>query len=321
MSIDSALSAATSRRMRGSAQRRRRQTIGLKLRCFSVTVGRRRPPAGRGDRDHHRKAQVPRSDGHRGAAGRRGLAQHVPALPAVLDARTRPGRASSSGTGTGCIAPTSSTRSTRSSTRPTCSRSARSCHALFAIPGAKSAASRVLNGRLYLADVPFTDPGEEDRRLPEFARRAGHYFDNWDDLGTRWIAKLEGLTAELQAIAVPTLPDLEPERSCSTAAATAAVTRCSTRGARRSSNLFLCLPVPLRDAGAGLRRPAELPGLLQGRASRHLRADVGRGSRRASSSRQFRPDEELKRLARLALDLGLGTELALRRAGRHPRAG
>src|SRR5215831_15387434 len=49
---------------------------------------------------------------------------------------------------------------------------------LFVMPGAKSAASRVLNGRLYLADIPFVDPGEEDRRLPEFMRRAGHYFDN-----------------------------------------------------------------------------------------------------------------------------------------------
>ncbi|MHB1835037.1 MAG: PEP-utilizing enzyme, partial [Solirubrobacteraceae bacterium] len=82
---------------------------------------------------------------------------------------------------------------------------------LFAIPGAKSAASRVLNGRLYLADIPFADDTEEQRRLPEFARRAGHYFDNWEQLNANWTAKVVALTDELAAIQVPALPELEDE--------------------------------------------------------------------------------------------------------------
>ena len=179
---------------------------------------------------------------------------------------------------------------------------------LFAIPGAKSAASRVLNGRLYLADIPFTDPGEEDRRLPEFMRRAGHYFDNWDDLVSRWIAKLEGLTAELQAIAVPTLPDLEPERVVLDARGYSSGHTLLDAWGKTIANLFLCyqyhfeMLVLAYVAQLNFQDVAKdvLPGISEQTLAR-LTAGV--------ELRQFRPDEELKRLARLALDLGLGTEL------------
>lgn len=179
---------------------------------------------------------------------------------------------------------------------------------LFAIPGAKSAASRVLNGRLYLADIPFSDPAEEERRIPEFRRRAGHYFENWDELNSRWIAKLEGLTAELQAIAVPALPDLEPERVVLDARGYSSANTLLEAWGKTIANLFLCYQyhfemlvlayvaqLDFHDVCKGA-----LPGIAEQTLVR-LTAGV--------QLRQFRPDEELKGLARLAIELGVAGEL------------
>ena len=179
---------------------------------------------------------------------------------------------------------------------------------LFAIPGAKSAASRVLNGRLYLADIPFDDSTAEARRVPEFTRRAGHYFDNWDDLNSRWIAKLEGLTAELQAIAVPELPELEPERVVLDGRGYSSGYSLLDAWHKAIGNVFLCyqyhFEMLVLAYVAQLNFQDLCKGALPGISEQTLvRLTAG------VELRQFRPDEELKRLARLALKLGVSGEL------------
>ncbi len=198
---------------------------------------------------------------------------------------------------------------------------------LFALPGAKSAASRVLNGRLYLADIPFASGAEEERRVPEFARRAGHYFEHWDELGAGWIAKVQALTDELRAIAVPRLPELEDERVVLTGRGFSSAYSLLDAFSRAVSNLFLVYQyhfellvlayvaqLNFHDFARG-----ELPGLTD-----HTLVRLTGGV----ELQQFRPDEELKRLARLALDLGVAAELrsgtpneVLARLARQPRGG
>jgi phosphohistidine swiveling domain-containing protein len=175
---------------------------------------------------------------------------------------------------------------------------------LFSIPGAKSAASRVLNGRLYLADVPFADPGEEERRIDEFMRRGGHYFEHWPELNERWIAKVEGLTAELSALEVPTLPDLEDERVVLEGRGVNSGHRLLDDFASAVQNLFLVyqyhfemlvLAYVAQMTFHDLARDA-FPSITEQTLAK-LTAGV--------QLRQFRPDEELKGLARLAIDLGV----------------
>ena len=58
--------------------------------------------------------------------------------------------------------------------------------------GSEVAASRVLNGRLYLDRRPVRMKPRRQRRIPEFMLRAGHYFENWERTGrTAGLAKVE----------------------------------------------------------------------------------------------------------------------------------
>lgn len=175
---------------------------------------------------------------------------------------------------------------------------------LFSIPGAKSAASRVLNGRLYLADIPFDDPGQEERRIEGFMRRGGHYFENWAELSDRWVAKVETLTDELSAIEVPTLPELENEEVVFEGRGVNSGHRLLDGWARALQNLFLVyqyhfemlvLAYVAQMTFQDLARDS-FPGITEQTLAK-LVAGV--------ELRQFQPDEELKRLARLALDLGV----------------
>lgn len=179
---------------------------------------------------------------------------------------------------------------------------------LFAVPGARSAASRVLNGRLYLADIPFADAEEAERRLTPFATRAGHYFTNWDELNARWIAKLEALTGELGAIAVPALPELEDEqvirdgRGFSTGhVLLEAFSRCL-------GNLFLVYQYHFEMLVLAYVAQLSFQDLCRATLSGLTEQTLVRLTG-GVELRQFRPDEELKQLARLAVKLGLGARL------------
>ena len=81
---------------------------------------------------------------------------------------------------------------------------------MFAVPGAKGAASRVLQGRLYLADVPFDGaPRTRRSRMSEFARARGTTSSTGRSSREGWAAKVDALTGELVALEIPTLPELE----------------------------------------------------------------------------------------------------------------
>jgi phosphohistidine swiveling domain-containing protein len=82
---------------------------------------------------------------------------------------------------------------------------------IFAVPPALGIDHRVLYGWVYMSANPVTDPAEIGRRAEVFGRRAGYYFQNWDELYGRWRSKVEETIAELVALEVPALPDLEDE--------------------------------------------------------------------------------------------------------------
>jgi pyruvate,water dikinase len=60
-----------------------------------------------------------------------------------------------------------------------------------------------------LAPVPIADPVEVETRAAEFLERAGYYFANWNDLYAKWLAKVQALVADIDRIQFPRLPDKE----------------------------------------------------------------------------------------------------------------
>ena len=81
---------------------------------------------------------------------------------------------------------------------------------LFVFPTTLGIEHRIVNGRIYITANPVLDPAEIERRAAEFGPRAGYYFENWDSLYEGWKDRLRALIAEIESIEVPSLPEWEP---------------------------------------------------------------------------------------------------------------
>ena len=80
----------------------------------------------------------------------------------------------------------------------------------FVVPPALGVDYRVLGGYVFLSPVPVADPAEIEARVPHFMERAGFYFQNWDELYARWMEKMRTLIDELEALTFQPLPEREP---------------------------------------------------------------------------------------------------------------
>jgi len=81
---------------------------------------------------------------------------------------------------------------------------------LFVFPTTLGIEHRIVNGRIYITANPVLDPAEIERRAAEFGPRAGYYFENWDSLYEGWKDRLRALITEVESIEVPSLPEWEP---------------------------------------------------------------------------------------------------------------
>ena len=82
---------------------------------------------------------------------------------------------------------------------------------LFVFPTTLGIEHRIVNGRVYITANPVLDPAEIGRRAEVFGPRAGYYFENWDSLYEGWKERVRGLIAEIEAITVPELPEWEAD--------------------------------------------------------------------------------------------------------------
>jgi pyruvate,water dikinase len=69
---------------------------------------------------------------------------------------------------------------------------------------------RIINGRVYIGGNAVTDPAEIARRTVEFQKRAFYYYENWERLYDQWREKMMALIGEARALPKPHLPEFEP---------------------------------------------------------------------------------------------------------------
>jgi pyruvate, water dikinase len=69
---------------------------------------------------------------------------------------------------------------------------------------------RIINGRVYIGGNPVTDPAEIARRTQEFQQRAFYYYENWERLYAQWREKMLALIQAAQAMPRLELPEFEP---------------------------------------------------------------------------------------------------------------
>jgi pyruvate, water dikinase len=179
---------------------------------------------------------------------------------------------------------------------------------LFPSPGGLGASSRVHNGRLYLTDIPFASDADAAERAPLFARRAGHYFEHWSELSDNWVRKVQAATAELEAIEIPQLPEVEPEEVVLEGRGVNSGYRLLSAYSRLIDNLFLVYQFHFEMLPLGYFAQVNLRDFCRQafpRISEQTLADLTAGVELL----QFGPDEELKRLAARAVELGLAEHL------------
>jgi len=80
---------------------------------------------------------------------------------------------------------------------------------IYMIPPALGVDHRIVNGYIYISPVGVDDPKEVEERVPLFLERAGYYYENWDELYARWKVKMEKLIEEIDGINFTDLPDVD----------------------------------------------------------------------------------------------------------------
>jgi pyruvate,water dikinase len=174
---------------------------------------------------------------------------------------------------------------------------------VFAVPPAMGIDWRCINGYIYISGNPVIDPGQMAARAEYFQRRAGYYYANWDELYGKWRTKMEALIAELAELHVPSLDEYEPD---DVAFGDQETSYCAVLDAyRRALRLhdvmwqhhfeFLLLGYGAYMTFAELCK-ANLPDI----PDQHIAQMVA-----GIDVTLFRPDTELRRLARLAIELGV----------------
>jgi pyruvate,water dikinase len=175
---------------------------------------------------------------------------------------------------------------------------------VYVIPPALGIDQRIVNGYLYISPNSITDPDLIAKRAELFTQRAGHYYDNWDAIYEQWITKAEDCIERLKAIDLHDLPEVEPF----------AVVE-SHRGLTSSFDLLANYNRLIENMQEMAYYHFEMLGLgyaayltfrdfcqqaFPGIADQSISKMVG-----GIDILFFRPDDEVRKLSALALELGL----------------
>jgi pyruvate,water dikinase len=81
---------------------------------------------------------------------------------------------------------------------------------VWMVPPTLGIDQRIVNGYLYVSPTTISDPQTIEQRVEPFLERAGYYYANWDEIYEQWVAKAEDCIARLLEIRFEPLPEMEP---------------------------------------------------------------------------------------------------------------
>ena len=176
---------------------------------------------------------------------------------------------------------------------------------IFAFPTALGIEHRIINGRIYLTANAVTDPDVIERRLEIFQKRGAHYYENWDKLCGEWKERINKLIDDLKAIKVPELPEFEDEEVVMKAIGIGQnhFVRTEYHRAIEAYSVMWHYHFEFLMLGYGAYMvffqfaKKIFPEIADQTVARMVCG---------MDALMFRPDDELKKLAHLAFDLGIG---------------
>ena len=177
----------------------------------------------------------------------------------------------------------------------------------FAVPTSLGVEQRILGGYVYLSPSSISDEAVIDARAELFAVRGGYYYEHWDELDRQWREKVQIEIRALEALEVPALSEVEEQALV-------------TSGGAASSHLLLAAYDRLLE---GFDRVSqyhfELMNLGYGAylALYELCHETFPDISEMTIAKMvagidvvaLRPDDELKRLAIHAVELGVGAQV------------
>ena len=180
---------------------------------------------------------------------------------------------------------------------------------LFVVPPSLGAECRLLNGYVYLSANLVTDEPTLARRAELYAGRGGYYFEHWNELYQRWLERVEAATRDLVELEVPEMHELEDESIV-------------TEGGGLGSSHALLQAYDRLIEGVDRIFQHHFEFLNLGYAAylvfyercRQAFPDISDQTIATMVSAidvlVLRPDDELRRLARLAFELGVSEQVA-----------
>jgi pyruvate, water dikinase len=166
---------------------------------------------------------------------------------------------------------------------------------------------RIVNGRIYIGGNAVTDPAEIALRTTEFRQRAFYYYENWERLFAQWKDKMRALIREAEALPKLSLPEFEPLEHVRAGRGIASnhylldTYQKTLEGYFRMWQYhfeFLLLGYGAYMTFFGFCKKAfpEISDQTVARMVSGMEAEI------------FRPDDELRRLAKRAIELGVDRE-------------
>lgn len=179
---------------------------------------------------------------------------------------------------------------------------------VFVVPTALGLDHRVVNGYVYVSPTMITDPVEIERRAAHFNPRAGHYFENWDEIYEKWVDKAKDCRARLAAIEFTQLPAMEAEEVVTQSRELTSGFKLTRNYNELLENVTEMAYLHFEMLGLGYGAymvfrefcQTAFPGISDQTVAKMVAGiDI----------LMFRPDDELRKLARLGVELGLVEEL------------
>ena len=173
----------------------------------------------------------------------------------------------------------------------------------YRIPPADGVDFRVLYGYAYLSPVG-VDPEKIGPRVPQFMERAGFYFGNWNDLYDRWLVKVKDTIAEIESLDFSPLPEMEELPVVTDGVGWGSGYKLQVEYNRFKDLILLAWQYHFEFLNLGYAAYLDFFGFCK--QAFPTIPDLGIAKMVAGVEVDlFRPNEELKRLSQLAVDLGI----------------
>lgn len=176
------------------------------------------------------------------------------------------------------------------------------------LPAALGLDVRMVNGFVYICPQAVTDPAEIERRLALFQERAGYYYKNWNSLYDNWKKKMTDAVQRMNALQFKPLPELEPIEAIHEGRGRSVSWDLVENYHKLVDDFFLVWQYHFEMLGLGYGAYLVFFGLCK-KAFPEIQDQTIARMVAGVEGMAFRPDDELRKLAKLAVELKVGAPI------------